>query len=33
MFLYVMNLAFVGNAFAAGQDREDGTQVIDVHGV
>ena len=24
MFLYVMNLAFVGNAFAAGQDREDG---------
>ena len=24
MFLYVMNLAFVGNAFAVGQDREDG---------
>jgi mxaJ protein len=24
MYLYVMNLAFVGNAFAAGQDREDG---------
>ncbi len=24
MFLYVMNLAFVGTVFAAGQDREDG---------
>ena len=24
MFLYVMNLAFIGNVFAAGQDREDG---------
>jgi len=24
MFLYVMNIAFVGNAFAAGQQREDG---------
>ena len=24
MFLYVMNLAFIGTVFAAGQDREDG---------
>jgi mxaJ protein len=24
MFLYVMNIAFVGNVFAAGQEREDG---------
>jgi mxaJ protein len=24
MFLYVMNIAFAGNAFAVGQDREDG---------